>query len=74
MQLNNFATIAWSYAAQTAIPGNQKLPFAGAQNRPIDRQNIDFKNRPKVDFEVDNPEVHLVRYPSILFQCHCLFG
>ena len=32
------------------------------QNRPIDRQIIDFKNRPIVDFKVDNPEV---RYPSI---------
>ena len=41
--------------AQTAIPGNQKSPFAGAQNRQIDRQMIDFENRPKVDFKVDNP-------------------
>ena len=31
------------------------------KNQPIERQIIDFKNRPRVDFKVDNPEVP---YPS----------
>ena len=49
MQWNNFATIAWNYTITNSNSGESEIEITY------------FKNRTKVDFKVDNPEV---LYPS----------